>query len=211
MIGIVIPTRGDREVFLNQCMKMLGNQTMPADKICIVNEEPKSDAKDITYRFKKGFKNLFDQGCEVVFLIEDDDYYCNDYIKVMYNNWLVAGKPQIFGLGNTTYYHLKRKCYTTMDHPRRSSAFSTMVTKDVMNIDWPADDYPFLDLELWKQLKGITFKTNNPIAVGIKHGVGLCGGSGHNETFRYENEDNDHSFLEYATQKEFKFYKNLVL
>ncbi len=211
MIGIVIPTRGDRKVFLDQCLKMMDGQTMLADKICIVNEEPKSDAKDITYRFRKGFKNLFDQGCDVVFLIEDDDWYSKDYIKTMYDNWKAANKPEIFGIGNTTYYHLGRKAHLTMTHPRRASAFSTMVTKSVMDIDWPADDYSFLDIVLWQQMKGVTFIPRDKISLGIKHGVGVCGGRGHNETFKYTNEDPYRSYLEVVTGNEFSFYKELQL
>jgi len=210
MIGLVVPTRGDRSIFLSRCLQMIENQTMKADLIHIVSEAPKSEDKDITYRYKKGFKYLFEQGCEVVFLWEDDDFYSEEYIEVMYKTWLAEGKPEVFGLGQTTYYHLQRKKYTTMTHPNRSSAFSTMVTKTVMNIDWPEDNEPFLDLKIWQQLDGKTFTPFVPICLGLKHGVGTCGGRGHLDGFPYTEEDNDSEYLKMITGTMFESYQNLV-
>jgi len=208
-IGVVIPTRGDRNIFLKKCLSMMDEQTLKPDVYCIVDEHPKSNEKDITFRYKKGFKELFEQGCEVVFLIEDDDFYCENYIKTMFSKWMELNKPEILGIGNTIYYHLQRKQYTEMIHPTRSSAFSTMVTNAVLNIKWPEDNYPFLDLELWKQLNGKTFIPSVPICLGMKHGVGICGGSGHNQNFNYKNEDSDSSYLKKITGNGFKYYKKI--
>ncbi|MBV1952560.1 MAG: hypothetical protein KUG64_10265 [Cycloclasticus sp.] len=205
-----MPTRGDRSIFLSRCLQMIENQTMKADIVHLVSEEPKSKEKDITYRYKKGFKHLFNQGCEVVLLWEDDDFYANNYIEVMIKNWIAEGKPDVFGLGETVYYHLQRKVHMTMKHQFRSSAFSTMVTKSVLDIDFPADNYSFLDLEIWKQLNGKTFLPVNPICMGIKHGVGTCGGRGHLEDFPYTEEDPDSEFLKGIVGPMYNSYKNLV-
>lgn len=210
MIGVVIPTRGDRTVFIERCLFMMYRQTLKIDKIEVVDEQPKSNDKDITYRYRKGFESLFKQGCKVVFLIEDDDWYSEDYIKTMYDQWLHLRKPQILGVGNTTYYHLNRSEHTTMTHKFRSSAFSTMVTKDVMNINFPKDNYPFLDISLWQQLKGKTFIPKSTICLGIKHGIGVCGGSGHNPGFKYQNQDENYSFLKKIIGQDFNFYKKMI-
>lgn len=210
MIGAVIPTRGDRSVFLNKCFEMVDYQTTPIDTICVVNEKPKSEEKDITYRYRKGLEKLFSRGCEVVFLIEDDDWYSRTYAQTMYSKWLQFGKPQIFGVGETIYYHLNKRSHSKMIHPLRSSAFSTMVTKDVLNIDWPADNESFLDLELWKQLNGKTFIPFSPICMGIKHGMGVCGGRAHGNDFRYQHQDSDFSYLKKITGPESKYYTDLL-
>lgn len=209
-IGIAIPTRGDRSLFLSRCLEMMENQTRKADLIHIVSEAPKSEDKDITYRYKKAFNKLFADGCDVVFLIEDDDYYSEIYIETMFNEWVKAGKPEVFGTDSTTYYHLNRKCYKVMQHKNRSSAFSTMVTNAVLNIDFPKDNEPFLDLEIWKQLNGKTFTDSNNICMGIKHGVGLLGGKGHNESFPYEKQDNNHEFLKSVVGNMYNSYINLL-
>jgi hypothetical protein len=211
MIGAVIPTRGDRSIFLSRCLEMMYSQTMTIDLIHVVSEAPKSEEKDITYRYKKGFEYLFKEGCEVVFLIEDDDFYAPNYIETMFHHWKLNGKPEAFGLGSTTYYHLQRKMYTTMMHPNRSSAFSTMVTEAVLDMDFPADNEPFLDLEIWKQLDGKTFYVPKPICLGIKHGVGACGGRGHLDEFPYKEQDPDSEFLLEVVGSMFKSYQNLCL
>jgi len=209
-IGLAIPTRGDRNIFLSKCLQMMNNQTRKADLIHVVSEAPKSEDKDITYRYKKAFKYLFKQGCDVVFLIEDDDFYSEEYIETMLTEWIQAGKPDVFGTDSTTYYHLNRRKYKTMKHVNRSSAFSTMVTKEVMNIDFPKDNEPFLDMEIWKQLNGKTFAPANQICLGIKHGVGLSGGRGHNENFPYDFEDENLGFLKSVVGEMFESYKVLT-
>ena len=211
MIGVVIPTRGDRSDFLERCLMMLDRQTLKADETCIISESPKSEDKDITYRYRKGFEKLFAKGCTVVFMIEDDDWYSPEYIETMYTHWINSESPDVFGIGETTYYHLGRNTYSRMIHPNRSSAFSTMVSKAVLDIDFPDDNYPFLDLELWKQLKGKTFIPDENICLGIKHGVGVCGGRGHDDDFKYDNQDKDFHYLKKIVGPSWKYYKNLLI
>ena len=209
-IGAVIPTRGDRSELLKQCIKMLKAQTFPVDEIIIIDEEPKSVDKDITYRYKKGLAEAFEKGCDVVFMWEDDDWYSPNYVEVMYKAWINFGRPQIIGIGETTYYHLHRQSYSKMVHPLRSSAFATMVTKDVMDIKFPEDNYPFLDMHIWQQLKGETFIPYSPICLGIKHGVGVCGGRGHNNDFKYDSVDSDYNYLKSIVGPSWKYYKSLL-
>lgn len=209
-IGLAIPTRGERNIFLSRCLQMMEQQTRKADLIHIVSEAPKSKDIDITYRYKKAFNKLFSEGCDVVFLIEDDDFYSPEYIESMLLGWIQAGKPNVFGTDSTTYYHLQRKKYKVMKHSTRSSAFSTMVTSAVLDINFPADNEPFLDLEIWKQLQGKTFEPSTSICLGIKHGVGLSGGKGHNENFPYDYDDSDSTYFKSIVGDMYNSYKNLM-
>jgi hypothetical protein len=78
-----------------------------------------------------------------------------------------------------------------------------------LDVNWCDDNDVFLDLHLWKKHKGITFTPEKPISLGIKHGIGLCGGSGHNRMVLTEH-DNRMEFLELLVDSEsFKFYKKL--
>lgn len=209
IIGLVIPDKGGRGLFLNQSLKMIKRQTLQPHFINLVDEE--TDLKtDITYRYRVGIEQLKEAGCDVILFWENDDYYSKDYIKTMIREWKKAGKPLLFGIGQTVYYHLKLKKYSVLKHKDRASAMSTMIHKDLF-IDYPKDDEKFFDLSLWKNGIGKTFVPTKNINIGIKHGVGLVGGKGHSVEFRYDNEDNDLKYLRKNTDKETcNFYKFLM-
>ena len=216
-IGVIIPTRGDRPELLSKCLHQLDKQTLKPDTIELVNYPPaKEDECDITWRYRIGCNRFISKkSADVVFLIEDDDYYSLDYIETMMNEWEKNKKPIIFGLGQTTYYHLGIKKWQLMDHPHRASAFCTMLTIDgIKNMKWPKDDYPFTDLELWKILKGKTTTTKEQLAIGIKgHKNGtLFGGMGHySERFGYKNDDSNLSWLKSKIDEEsFLFYEKIM-
>ena len=210
-IGVLIPTRGDRKNFLIHALKLISNQTQQPDEIFIVDEKPKSNEIDITYRYRVGCEKLFKKGCDVILFWEDDDWYHENYIEIMIKNWLFFGEPDLFGLGSTTYYHIGVNKYRTMIHKGRSSAFTTMVTKEIMNINFGKDSERFFDIHLWKQsLRKETFLYPENICLGIKHGVGSCGGKAHLNDFPYDKEDADLSFLKLIVDEDsFKFYTSL--
>lgn len=210
-IGVVIPTRGDRPEFFENCMRMLENQTVHVEWIQIMSYKPESDQKDITQRYRRGYE-YFPDDCnvDVIAFIEDDDYYAPDYLETMVREWDAYGRPDIFGTNYTIYYHLKLKKYFTMNHPDRASAMNTLI-KPGLKIKWPADSEPYTDMALWSQIKGQTFKPSKIISMGMKHGVGLCGGANHNDRLhRYKTDDN--GFLKaHLDEKSFEFYSNVNL
>jgi hypothetical protein len=185
-IACIIPDRSDRPQFLEQCHKMLKKQTVPIDYIHLVNYEATSEKPDITQRYRKGYEwvsqyALFD----VIFFIENDDYYCPTYIEEMLAAWIANGKPDLFGTSYTYYYHIGLQSYFMMNHPERASAMNTMI-KPNLNISWPSDHEVYTDLHLWTHshvLNGAkkTWTPNHIISIGIKHGVGLCGGRHHKD------------------------------
>jgi hypothetical protein len=214
-IAVLIPTRGDRPEFLQQCFKLLDRQTLPPAYIKLMDYAPESAACDITQRYRRGYSELSRQNhCDVIALIEDDDYYRPEYLEVMAREWLQAGRPDLCGTAYTYYYHLKLRKYVRLNHPSRASAMNTLI-KPGLNINWCQDDYAFTDLHLWNmstlaqqrlpevnrlpkntQLSAHLFCPEKPIALGMKHGVGLSGGRMHIDRLeRFDKTDKNAAFL----------------
>lgn len=207
-VAVVIPDRGDRPKFLRQCKKMLKRQTRKPDAVYLMNFGPTSSAFDLTKRVRLGFEKAKRNGFDCVLIIENDDYYSEDYIETMVSKWQELGRPNLLGIDSTTYYHLKKRAWRTMDHKNRSSLFTTLISCKA-EFDFPSDNEVFLDLYLWGVLKGKTFSTDKKLAIGIKHGVGKCGGKGHS-TFIYTENDPYMSQLEkWTDENSFIFYINL--
>lgn len=208
-IGTLTIDRGDRPQFLEFCKQQLNNQTLQPDVKLIFDEKPKSSLPDLTYRYRKGFEKLFNEGCEVVFCIENDDAYSNKYIETMYNAWLKHGKPDIIGINSTIYYHIFSQKHSELEHKGHSSMMSTGFTKAVLDVQWPSDDHIFLDLWLWRRMKGVLLTIKEPICVGIKHDIGLCGGKAHDPNWG-KLQDNNFSYLSTKIDSEsLEFYKNV--
>lgn len=213
-IGVLIPTRGDRPRLLEHALLQIDRQTLKPDHIEVVADAPQSNQKDITWRYRIGCERLFAKGVDVVAFIEDDDYYSPEYLKLMTDAWEKNGKPDLFGIGETYYYHLGNKRWLHMRHPERASAMSTMTTKKVLDVQWPGNHESFLDIQLWRNVpnkKTTTF--GRIISLGIKgYGEGqLFGGIGHNKLWAmYKNLDADLSWLKQAVGSDIEFYNKIV-
>lgn len=207
-IGVLIPTRGDRPEFLQNCFRMLKAQTVQPYIIHVVDEAPQNDDCDITYRYKKGYEFLSNNlELDVIAFIEDDDYYAPDYLEYMSAQWVANGKPDLLGCDYTIYYNVLIRKYFFFNHADRSSAMNTWI-KPGLNFPWCPDSEPYTDLHLWRVLKGTIIHPSHHICIGIKHGVGKTGGFMHVDRFqRYTNEDN--GFLQQNTDSEsFNFYNS---
>lgn len=210
-IGVLIPIRGDRPHFLQHALNLLAKQCMVPQHIEVVDFLPEPNKVDITKRYRLGCEALFKKGCELVIFWEDDDWYAPEYIQIMYEQWLMANKPDIIGIGETTYYHIFKNKYLHISHPNRASACCTAVTKAFLNISLPADDYAYIDVHLWNKLNGKVFVIQKPIHFGIKHGMGLCGGGGHTKDWKgYTADDSNLSHLKSVVDTySFLFYLSL--
>lgn len=208
-IGILIPDRNDRPELLKNCMRMIARQTILPCVIEVVNYPAESEKCDITQRYRRGYDNLRNKGIDVIALIENDDWYAPDYLEYMYNQWIIAGKPALLGLDHTIYYHIRLFEHFTMHHITRSSAMNTFIRPE-LEIKWGHDADPYCDVHLWNQLKGVIITPEREICLGIKHGVGLCGGQNHKDKMaRYINKDHDKDFLQSIMDAEsFEFYSN---
>lgn len=206
-IGVIIPDRGDRPSFLSNCLRMMRGQTLQPIGIALMSFAPTSAEKDITVRYRMGYNIWRGPRADVIALIENDDYYAPNYLETMAAAWLEAGKPNIFGTDRTIYYNLNERAWKVMLHSRRSSAMSTFI-KPNLSIKWPADNDPYTDIHLWQNIEGVTKHFDPPICIGIKHGVGLCGGRMHTDHLdRLEHKDPDQSQLRaWMDDESFKFY-----
>lgn len=213
-VAIIVPYRNDRPLFLDNLLRMLKAQTFQNFFVVLMNEEPISNDKDITWRYRKGYEATKGKNYDAVFFMEVDDWYSPNYLQTMLHAWIAHGQPVIFGTDYTIYYHLGINKWFTMNHTRRSSAMSTII-KPNLDIEWCADNDPYTDVHLWKLFRGqhATFKPNKHICLGIKHGVGLTGGRNHTDFMhRYINDDSDKSFLrEHMDNDSFAFYSNYKL
>ena len=219
-IGVVIPTRGDRPLFLKNFFRLIKNQTLQPTEIYLVDESPSSYECDITKRYRLGYDYFRNKGMDVLLFMEDDDWYSPLYIETMIQNWTMAGEPELFGTNYTIYYNIRLFKFFTMRHTRRSAAMSTLILPD-MDFDWPKDSEPYTDSHLWflskhlktgKKLDGKVFRPDLDICVGIKHGIGKTGGENHT-TFlnRYSGNgatnDSDKIWLKKTVDLEsFEFY-----
>ncbi len=211
-VTAIIPTRGDREAFVEHCKFLLARQTRQFDRVIWVDDPPLTGEKDITFRYRKGISEAAPVS-DVIFLWEDDDWYHEKYVENMLAAWEMNGRPQVFGLASTCYYHLESRRGKILKHRGRASAMSTIISSAaVENIQWPSDTEPFFDIRLWKSLRGVAIDTEELLCVGIKHGVGLCGGMGHRSGWSgYDNIDDARmSWLSAVVDPEsFSFYTKI--
>lgn len=211
-IGVLCPHRGDKPFFLEQFKKYLSHQVVKPHEIYFVDYEPESADVDVTQRYKRGCEHLFRiKKCDIVLFMEFDDWYSPQYIASMLLEWKKASRPAIFGMGYTIYYHIFQQMYVTIPHRTRSSAMSTLVTRAILNMSWPRDNNPYLDVEMWAQIKGRTFVPKIPICIGIKHGIGLVGGGAHNgDSPHYNVKDQGGVWLlSMVGSDNYKFYEKL--
>lgn len=211
-IAVVIPYRNDRPLFAENLKRMIEAQTLQPAIIVWVDFEPRSESVDITARYREGYELASAADVNMVAFMEVDDWYSAEYLETMVKmikSCENSEKYQLFGLNHTIYYHIREFKHFTMHHLTRSSAMNTLIRPN-LNIKWGADHDPYTDVWLWNHLKGIVFAPEKEICLGIKHGIGLCGGQNHtSKMHRYVNNDEDKTFLrEVLDEKSFDFYSN---
>jgi hypothetical protein len=209
-IGVITPHQDfRRKMFLDRLRFYIERQTLKPDHWIIVDHKEDVLAKDLTKRIRIGCEKAIELGCDVVLIMEDDDWYDEEYIQTMVSAWESMGKPEIFGFEETQYYHIKQGLHVELHHPNRASLMNTLLTADgIKKIVFPEDSFVFLDIELWKQLNGKTM-TCWIGCVGIKHGIGSTGGKGHLETFKGYQSDPDFKKLREMIGPDAEFYINI--
>lgn len=214
-IAVVTPHHDSRRgIFLERLKKYMAAQTRQPDEWIVVDQsayQGKIGIKDLTKRVRIGCDMARAKGCDAVLIMEDDDWYAPEYIEFMVNSWQKLGKPELFGIGYTLYFHVLANRYWHSPHPNRASLMSTLIRTDALNrFRWCQDDYVWLDIELWRQLKGRTLEPIKHYAVGIKHGIGDTGGVGHNKGFaKYKPDPTWQQLRRHLSPDDIKFYKEL--
>lgn len=207
-IGVIIPDRNDRPKFTENCFRMMEKQTVKIDIIEHVNYIPKNDDCDITPRYRYGYDALRNKGLDIIALIENDDWYSPDYLEIMINKWVELGKPDIIGTNSTIYYHLGLHKYFTMYHDLRASAMNTLLKPD-LDFPWCIDIEPYTDMHLWKTLQGYAIKPHKLISIGMKHGIGKCGGRSHVDGLRRFVNEGLSLLQENLDKESYEFYTSI--
>lgn len=178
----IIPDRGDRPELTEFCLKQLDRMIRKPDMVFHIKNKPESERYDLISRVYRGTLTAKAEGIDWCFVIENDDYYPANYFDRFtpyFDKYDFIGEEQTF------YYNLKNLTHKTLEHKFRSSLFTTAFRISALNnFEWPPDTTPFLDIELWKYAR---FKRRMFIktgAIGIKHGLGMCGGKGHQMNFK---------------------------
>lgn len=204
----ITPSRGDRPELLEFCKHQLSRMKIKPDASYFITDPPEDSRKDLVPRIKKGIEMAKADGFDNVYIVEDDDFYGSDYFE----RFPLNGNDFI-GAGSTLCYSLRNNSYQTFTHPGRSSLFHTAFKISTLNkFRWPDDSYVWLDLRLWKfataSRLNCSLVVGWPLAVSIKHNIGLVGGKGHRMT--YESKDVYREHLKTLVDGEaFEFYQNL--
>jgi len=183
--AVIIPCRGDRPDFIAHCMNQLARMTRKPDCIFHINWKPIGRGFDLVERVHDGVCKAKAAGYDVVFIVENDDFYEADYFE-KFGDF----NADFFGSEKTTYYHLKNREHQTIQHPFRASLFTTGFRISTLDkFKWGGDQ--FLDLKLWEYAKkqGLRKLFVNVDAIGIKHGLGKCGGKGHKMKMKYSDHE----------------------
>lgn len=206
-VGLICPYRNDRPKFLEQFHRLLERQTLKPSIVEVVDYVPESFSVDITQRYRRGYDVLRGKDLDVIAFMEVDDWYSPNYLELMVREWDKLGRPKMYGLDYTFYYHLLVGKSFTFRHPDRSSAMSTLIRPD-LDVKWCRDDYAYTDAHLWKEIGGKTGNPKEVIAIGLKHGIGMCGGLWHKEGLdRYKSTELD--FNKIVGEEDYAFYKGL--
>lgn len=216
--AVIIPDRGDRPELLKFCKRQIENQTLKPTKIYHVNFHPETVNKfDLVERVRKGVEMAKADNIDWVIVCENDDQYNVAYLSNMFEAILVNPQISFIGCSKSLYYNLKNNTYQIYDHPKRSSLFQTafkisaLKENSVLNgFRWPDNDDQFLDISLWSYADKncMSLLHDQPLAIGMKHGVGLCGGKGHRT--RLANDDiGRHVLKSLVDDESFAFYMDL--
>lgn len=208
-IGIIIPDHGGRDKLIDFALEQIFRQTIKPDAIYHIEKQQlwPSGNIDLIARLKIGCEQAKMGGMDFVFIWEDD-YYPADYIA----RFVPYMHLDFVGQNYTTYYHLKNrtwKLFNGSDHKYRSSLFTTGFRLSALNNwNWNAlrPDTAFVDIKLWEYARRRTKAFIDTGAIGMKHGIGRCGGKGHLMTF--PNKDSDLTWLKAKVDEDsFEFYK----
>jgi hypothetical protein len=213
-IAVLIPDRGDRPHFTSNCISLIGKQSLQPVKILQVNHKPSSERIDITERYRIGY-NLLSNSMDIdlIAFIENDDYYAEDYLETMAAHWIEQGKPDLLGTCYSWYYHIGLLKYIRLEHYTRSAAMNTFIVPR-LKISWCADSEPYTDMHLWNNcpnLNKVIVYPEKIISLGIKHGIGKCGGGSHVDRLnKYKHDDGLMEWLFSNVAEQFhEFYINL--
>jgi hypothetical protein len=172
----------------------------------LVNYPPKDSYPDLAERVMIGIERA---KYNRIFIVEDDDYYPDTFFADL----LKHNKFDFIGYGSTIYYHVGRRAYIYMNHPTHAGLFTTGLLKDALDLSVFHGNV-FLDIRLWeyarKKNSFLLLPLKKDFPIGIKHGIGLCGGAGHRPDFKYSFPDENWEWLKsHVREESFNFYQKI--
>jgi len=179
-VHVVTPTRGDRpRVFDAMNALYIAWQDYPVQEHWRVAYPPLGEQPDLVPRVRHGMRQALESGAELVLIMEDDDYYSPSYVRRMVEEWEGAGRPPALVSMDAWRYHLATRNWGHIrEDKRRPALFVSGFSAQPPS--WPQDDHVFLDDYLARSVPGLhRFMLPDWEAIGIKHGLGLCGGNQH--------------------------------
>lgn len=211
--AIIVPDRGDRPKLREWCEHQVNKFHAEGHMFTVyVDFKPVNDKYDLVERIYEGVDTAKSRGIDFVFIVENDDFYPKDYLHNM-------GDQEGFdfiGCQHSYYYNLRNLTWQRFEHRNRSSLYNTGFRISAMDgFPWQnlmRSNNPFLDIEIWKWAmkrgkRKIKFVESTG-SIGIKHGIGLCGGKGH----RMEMVNNDQGMewlKSHVDSESFEFYRQL--
>ena len=189
MVAAITPTLGKRPEFMELCRHYVARQTVKCEHI-VVDTPQHIYPTDLTYRYRIAFERARKKGHKVAVVFEDDDWYHPQYVERLLAFWEASGKPDVVGIADSHYYHIGGELYWHSKHEGRSSMCAMLINLE-SNLNLPDDFEIWLDIHMCRNQKGSYFVPPFPLVVGIKHGIGVCGGVGHNKGFsQYKHDKN---------------------
>lgn len=233
LISLLTPTGGRKKIF-ELCEHWIKNQTIhnnakyKIEWIC-VDDYPEDPTKftlgqtviKAPILWKPGY-NTQRSNCtalleaakgDLIFWIEDDDWYSSTYIESMVK---LLETSQIAGLSYSRYYHIGIKGYNILTNYKHASLCQTAFRKSLTSRCYRAinSGHFYFDIELWKSCMqdGIssTLLAHTNLSIGIKGSpTGKQGlSNGHNpENYK---EDTDLNVLKGWIEKDYKYYLPFV-
>jgi hypothetical protein len=145
----------------------------------VLNEPGKDGVVDIVPRIRNGIRLAASEGFDYCFIIENDDYYPDNYLEKMICYF--RNDIGLLGIQETIYYSLQLKRWVYFCHPGRASLFCTALRISALkDYAWPDDELLYFDLHLWKYRCRKTLVNLSHPPIGMKHGNGFCPGNYHN-------------------------------
>jgi hypothetical protein len=205
--AVIVPDRRDRKEFTENCLRQLERMTLKPDRIFHIDHAALGPGFDLIDRIKQGVSLATHTGYDLCFIVENDDYYPANYFERFapyFNDY------HFFGQDYSDYYNLKNLTHNRFYHDYRASLFTTGFKISALNnFDWPDNSKPFLDIEIWKYARHKKRKFIDTGAIGIKHGLGLCGGKGHKMNWPKNYDKGMNELRKRVDPESFEFYKSM--
>lgn len=211
----ITPDRGDRPHLTKHMFFQMERQTVKPAKHYHVNGAPVSQGFDLVSRVKKGIEQAKADGFDYCYIIENDDYYPDNYFEKMdFRGCDFVGIPE------TVYYNIFTGDFHPMKHPKNSSLFCTGFRISALEkFSFPPDYLISLDIDIWQYVHRYKHKYRYIdfdlpfMPIGIKHGIGMAGGTGHNTNdmkFSYKDNKCRKWLKDRMRPESFEYYQKLT-